>query len=189
MTNGHRYNIDSLLTFAVGGSPMRPELQKTITENLLRGRIPVKQVYGSSEQGVVANWTTKSDINTVVYGCVGKPAAGIEIRVSEKKKKRRKRNAFKSALNWNEKEKKRKTRRCPLRFLSICRSSATLNVCRPSGLLYKIDSSTIPRRTIINSSTAIISFCLFVFLHRIIDCRLRNRRMREQSKYRRRNPY
>lgn len=117
MTNGHRYNIDSLLTFAVGGSPMRPELQKTITENLLRGRIPVKQVYGSSEQGVVANWTTKSDINTVVDGCVGKPAAGIEIRVSEKKKKNEE-NETRLKARWTGMKKRKKEKRDGVLFVS-----------------------------------------------------------------------
>lgn len=86
MTNGHKYNIESLITFVVGGSPMRPKLQKIITDNLLRGRIPIKQGYGASEQGILALWPMKSDINTVIDGSVGKPAAGVKFKVSRGKK-------------------------------------------------------------------------------------------------------
>lgn len=81
MVNGHKYNIDCLTSLAIGGSPMRPELQETITKNLVRRRIPIKQVYGITEQGVVALWPTQSDINTIKTGSVGKPAAGIKIKV------------------------------------------------------------------------------------------------------------
>lgn len=82
MINNHKYNIESLITLVVGGSPMRPELQKVITKNLLRGRIPIKQGYGASEQGIIALWPMQSDINTVKNGSVGKPAAGMKIKVS-----------------------------------------------------------------------------------------------------------
>lgn len=82
MANGHRYNIDSLTTVVVGGSPMQAELQKIVTKNLLRGRIPIKQGYGSTEQGILALWPMESDINTVKEGSVGRPAAGIKIKVS-----------------------------------------------------------------------------------------------------------
>lgn len=86
MMNGHKYNIESLITFVVGGSPMRPKLQKIITENLLRGRIPIKQGYGASEQGILALWPMKSDINSVVDGSVGRPAAGVKFKVSVRNK-------------------------------------------------------------------------------------------------------
>lgn len=82
MSNGHRYNIDSLTTVVVGGSPMQGELQKIVTKNLLRGRIPIKQGYGASEQGILTLWSMESDINTVKDGSVGRPAAGIKIKVS-----------------------------------------------------------------------------------------------------------
>lgn len=81
MANNHKYSVESLTTFTVGGSPMRAELQNRITKNLLRGRIPVKQLYGSSEQGLVTTWPLRSDINSVTEGSVGKPAAGIKIKV------------------------------------------------------------------------------------------------------------
>ncbi|VVC39226.1 Hypothetical protein CINCED_3A002754 [Cinara cedri] len=81
MANGHKYNIESLTSLMIGGSPMRPELQETITENLLHGRIPIKQGYGITEQGVVAVWPMQSDINTVKTGSVGRPAAGIRIKI------------------------------------------------------------------------------------------------------------
>ncbi|VVC39223.1 Hypothetical protein CINCED_3A008360 [Cinara cedri] len=81
MKNDHKYNINSLITLVVGGSPMRPELQETITKNLLHGRIPIKQGYGASEQGIIAIWPMKSDINTVKHGSVGRPAAGIKIKI------------------------------------------------------------------------------------------------------------
>lgn len=84
-TNGHKYDINSLQTIVVGGSPMRAEMQKTITENLLRNRIPIKQGYGATEQGIIALWSMKSDINTVKIGSVGKPGPGVKIRVSNKK--------------------------------------------------------------------------------------------------------
>lgn len=92
MTNGHKYNIESLITLVVGGSPMRSDLQATITKNLLRGRIPIKQGYGASEQGIIALWPMESDINTVKNGSVGRPAAGIKIKVCRKQKK--KKNVF-----------------------------------------------------------------------------------------------
>lgn len=82
MANGHRFNIESLATVVVGGSPMQAELQKIVTKNLLRGRIPIKQGYGASEQGILALWPMESDINTVKEGSVGRPAAGIKIKVS-----------------------------------------------------------------------------------------------------------
>lgn len=86
MMNDHKYNIESLITFVTGGSPMRPKLQKLITENLLRGKIPIKQGYGASEQGILALWPMSSDINTVVNGSVGRPAAGVTFKVSGGKK-------------------------------------------------------------------------------------------------------
>lgn len=79
--NDHKYNIKSLITLVVGGSPMRPDLQKTITENLLHDRIPIKQGYGATEQGIIALWPMESDINNVKNGSVGRPAAGIKIKV------------------------------------------------------------------------------------------------------------
>lgn len=82
MANGHKYNIDCLKTVRVGGSPLRPELQMTITNNLLRGRIPIKQGYGSTEQGSITNWPMESDINTVENGSVGKAGYGIQIKVN-----------------------------------------------------------------------------------------------------------
>jgi len=83
MADGHRrHDIDSLATVVVGGSPMRPDLQRTITERLLRGRIPIKQGYGATEQGIIATWTTESDVRTVVDGCVGRPAPGVKIKAS-----------------------------------------------------------------------------------------------------------
>lgn len=85
MANGHKYNIKSLVTFMTGGSPMRPKLQKTITKNLLRGRIPIKQGYGASEQGIIALWSMESDINTVKNGSVGRPGLGIKIKVRLRK--------------------------------------------------------------------------------------------------------
>ncbi|XP_027845831.2 uncharacterized protein LOC114126147 [Aphis gossypii] len=81
ITNGHKYNIQSLMTCVVGGSPMRADLQKTIVNNLLQGRIPIKQGYGASEQGIIAVWSMDSDISTVKDGSVGRPAAGIEIKI------------------------------------------------------------------------------------------------------------
>jgi len=84
MGNSHKYNIQSLMTCIVGGSPMRADLQKNIEKNLLQGRIPIKQGYGSSEQGILAVWPMDSDISTVKAGSVGRPAAGIKIRVSHK---------------------------------------------------------------------------------------------------------
>lgn len=87
MANGHKYNIHSLTTCVVGGSPMRADLQKTVVNNLLRGRIPIKQGYGASEQGIIAVWSMNSDISTVRAGSVGRPAAGIKIRVSRDKKR------------------------------------------------------------------------------------------------------
>lgn len=80
--NGHTYDVGSLATVVVGGSPMRPELQKTIVRQLLRDRIPIKQAYGITEQGIIALWPAESGAGTVVDGCVGRPAAGIEIKVS-----------------------------------------------------------------------------------------------------------
>jgi len=85
MTNGHKYNIQSLMTCVVGGSPMRADLQRTIVNNLLQGRIPIKQGYGASEQGILAVWSMDSGIGTVRDGSVGRPAAGIEIKVNRKK--------------------------------------------------------------------------------------------------------
>lgn len=84
-TNGHKYCIDSLQTVVAGGSPMRADMQKTITEHLLRNRIPIKQGYGATEQGIIALWSMESDINTVKIGSVGKPGPGIKIRVRYKK--------------------------------------------------------------------------------------------------------
>ncbi|XP_015376110.1 PREDICTED: luciferin 4-monooxygenase-like [Diuraphis noxia] len=81
MANGHKYNIQSLRTCIVGGSPMRAELQKKIENNLLQGRIPIKQGYGASEQGILAVWSMDSDKSTVIAGSVGRPAAGIKIRI------------------------------------------------------------------------------------------------------------
>jgi 4-coumarate--CoA ligase len=83
MANGHMYNIQSLTTCVVGGSPMRADLQKTVVNNLLRGRIPIKQGYGASEQGIIAVWSMDSGIGTVRDGSVGRPAAGIKIKVSQ----------------------------------------------------------------------------------------------------------
>lgn len=81
MANEHKYNVDCLTSLVIGGSPMRPELQEIITDNLLHRRIPLKQGYGITEQGVVAVWPMQSDINTVKTGSVGRPAAGIKIKV------------------------------------------------------------------------------------------------------------
>lgn len=86
MANGHKYNIHSLTTCVVGGSPMRADLQKTLVKNLLQGRIPIKQGYGASEQGIITVWSMDSDINSVRAGSAGRPAAGIKIRVSREKK-------------------------------------------------------------------------------------------------------
>lgn len=86
MANGHKYNMQSLTTCVVGGSPMRAELQKKIEKNLLQGRIPIKQGYGASEQGILAVWSMDSHKSTVRPGSVGRPAAGIKIRVSQEKK-------------------------------------------------------------------------------------------------------
>lgn len=86
MANDHKYSIESLITLVVGGSPMRSELQNIITKNLLRGRIPIKQGYGATEQGIIALWPMQSDIKTVKNGSVGKPAAGIRIKVRIEKK-------------------------------------------------------------------------------------------------------
>lgn len=83
MANGHKYSVSSLITIVVGGSPMRPELQKSVTENLLFGRIPIKQGYGSTEQGIIAHWSVDADTNTVKDGSVGRPGAGIEIKVTK----------------------------------------------------------------------------------------------------------
>ncbi|XP_060852797.1 uncharacterized protein LOC132930768 isoform X2 [Rhopalosiphum padi] len=81
MENGHKYNIQSLTTCVVGGSPMRADLQKTVVNNLLRGRIPIKQLYGTSEQGITTIWPMDSGIGTVRDGSVGRPAAGIKIKI------------------------------------------------------------------------------------------------------------
>ncbi|KAL4090316.1 hypothetical protein QTP88_025177 [Uroleucon formosanum] len=81
MANGHKYNIHSLTTCVVGGSPMRADLQKTLVKNLLQGRIPIKQGYGASEQGIITVWSMDSDINSVRAGSAGRPAAGIKIRI------------------------------------------------------------------------------------------------------------
>ncbi|CAI6361279.1 unnamed protein product [Macrosiphum euphorbiae] len=81
MANGHKYDIQSLTTCVVGGSPMRADLQKSVVNNLLQGRIPIKQLYGASEQGIIAAWSMDSDISTVIAGSVGRPAAGIKIRI------------------------------------------------------------------------------------------------------------
>ncbi|XP_060846886.1 uncharacterized protein LOC132926542 [Rhopalosiphum padi] len=81
MANGHKFNIQSLRTCVVGGSSMRADLQKTVVNNLLQGRIPIKQGYGASEQGIIAVWSMDSDIDTVRDGSVGRPAAGIKIKV------------------------------------------------------------------------------------------------------------
>lgn len=64
---------------------MRADLQRTVVKNLLQGRIPIKQGYGASEQGIIAVWPMDSGINTVRDGSVGRPAAGIKIRVSREK--------------------------------------------------------------------------------------------------------
>lgn len=82
MANGHKYNIDCLKTVRVGGSPLRAELQETITKNLLRERIPIKQGYGSTEQGSITNWPMESDMNTVKSGSVGKAGYGVQIKVN-----------------------------------------------------------------------------------------------------------
>jgi 4-coumarate--CoA ligase len=86
VANGHKFNIQSLKTCVVGGSSMRADLQKTVVNNLLRGRIPIKQAYGASELGIVAVWSMDSGIDTVRDGSVGRPAAGIKIKVSRIKK-------------------------------------------------------------------------------------------------------
>ncbi|XP_022178856.1 luciferin 4-monooxygenase-like isoform X2 [Myzus persicae] len=81
MANGHKYNIQSLTTCVVGGSPMRADLQKTVVNNLLQGRIPIKQGYGASEQGIIAVWSMDSDIVSLETGeCVGPNVEG-EIRI------------------------------------------------------------------------------------------------------------
>lgn len=81
MANDHKYSVESLITFLVGGSPMRADLQNRITKNLLRGRIPIKQAYGATEQGLVTTWPMQYDIDSVTEGSVGKPVAGIKIKV------------------------------------------------------------------------------------------------------------
>jgi len=81
MANGHKYNIRCLTTCVVSGTPMRADLQKRLVNNLLQGRIPIKQVYGATEQGFIASWSMDSDISTVRAGSVGRPTAGIKIRV------------------------------------------------------------------------------------------------------------
>lgn len=81
MATNHKYNIESLVTLVVGGSPMRSDLQKMITTNLLLDRIPIKQGYGATEQGIIALWSMNSSINTVKMGSVGRPSAGMKIKV------------------------------------------------------------------------------------------------------------
>ncbi|XP_060852190.1 luciferin 4-monooxygenase-like [Rhopalosiphum padi] len=81
MANGHKYNIQSLTTCRVSGSPMRADLQKAVVNNLLRGRIPIKQGYGSTEQGILTVWSMDSGIGTVRDGSVGRPADGIKIKI------------------------------------------------------------------------------------------------------------
>lgn len=81
MANSHEYSVESLTTYMVGGSPMRADLQNRITKNLLRGRIPLKQAYGTTEQGLITTWPMQYDVNSVVEGSVGIPATGIKIKV------------------------------------------------------------------------------------------------------------
>lgn len=81
ISNNHKYNIKSLSQYLVSGTLMPSKLQKIITENLLQKRIKIKLCYGCSEQGIMTQWPSDSDINTVKDGSVGKPAPGINIKV------------------------------------------------------------------------------------------------------------
>lgn len=65
MSNGHKYKVESLMTYVVGGTAIRLESQKAINANLLRGRIRTKKVYGSSEQGIIALLTSGTWIRII----------------------------------------------------------------------------------------------------------------------------
>lgn len=86
LENYYRYNIESLVTIVATGTVLRPKEQNEITKNLLRGRIPIKQFYATTEQGVVTHWSVRSDINSVKEGFVGRPAAGVKIKVRRRKR-------------------------------------------------------------------------------------------------------